>query len=82
MKLLAWIKPSLEGEDNKSSYKRLTALFFVIMDGYIIYSGKIDSEIMLWVHYSILAFILLLTGIISAQNVIEFKNGSKSDKKE
>lgn len=81
MKFIAWLKPSLEGEDNKSSYKRLTALFFVIMDGYIIYSGKINSEIMLWVHYSILAFILLMTGIISAQNIIEFKNGKK-DKEE
>lgn len=71
-KLIQWLKPSFEGTDGKVSYRRLTAFLFCWIDAYIILTAKVNTEIMLNVHYSILAFILLLTGIITTQNILQF----------
>ena len=75
MNIIQWVKPSFEDNDGKSSYRRFTAFFFVIADGYLLYADRIKSDIMLSVHYSLLAFILILTGIVTFQNIIDFKNG-------
>lgn len=74
-KIIQWLRPSLEGDDGKSSYRRLTALFFVLVDGYLLYADRIKSTVMLNVHYSLLIFILCMTGIVTVQNIIDFKNG-------
>lgn len=74
-KIIQWLRPSLEGEDGKSSYRRLTALFFVLVDGYLLYADRIKTNVMLNVHYSLLIFILCMTGIVTVQNIIDFKNG-------
>lgn len=74
-KLIQWLRPSFEDSSDKSSYRRLTAFFFVIADGYLLYADRIKTPIMLNVHYSLLIFILIMTGIVTVQNIIDFKNG-------
>lgn len=74
-KLIQWLRPSFEDNEGKSSYRRLTALFFVLVDGYLLYADRIKTPIMLNVHYSLLVFILCMTGIVTVQNIIDFKNG-------
>jgi len=70
-KLIAWIRPSFEGNDHKLSFRRITAFVYVLVDLYITMTGRIASVEMLHVHYSILLFILILVGIITTQNLME-----------
>lgn len=70
-KIFNYLKPSFEGNDGKISYRRLTAFVYVITDVWLLVTGKINSIETLHAHYSLLIFILLLTGIITAQNILQ-----------
>lgn len=74
---LSWIRPSFQDNDGTASYRRLTAFFLVMLDAYIIIAGKITTGLMLNVHYTLLASFLLITGIITTQNVLQFLNKDK-----
>lgn len=72
-----WLRPSIEDHTGAASYRRLTALVFVILDLYIVATEKIKTQLMLNVHYSILVFVLVLIGIVTVQNVLTFLNKDK-----
>lgn len=74
-RLIQWIRPSFEDNEGKSSYRRFSAFYAICMDAYIIIGDKITNETMLWVHYSLLVYSLVMTGIVTVQNILDFKNG-------
>ena len=76
MNIIQWIRPSFEGEDGKSSYRRLSAFYALCMDMYLILADKITNPIIEHVHYSLLIYSLVMTGIVTIQNIIDLKNGS------
>ena len=80
MNIIQWLRPSFEDNDGKSSYRRLSAFYAICMDAYIILADKITNDTMLWVHYSLLVYSLVMTGIVTVQNIIDFKNGRINDK--
>ena len=79
---MAWIRPTFEGSDGKLSFRRSTAFVYVIVDLFIIMTGRIASVEMLHVHYSILLFILIMTGIITVQNLMELMPKFRGGKNE
>lgn len=79
--LINWIKPSFEDDKGSASYRRLTAFTFAALDLYIVGFDKVDSDIMLHVHYSILVFVLLLIGIVTVQNILTFFKKSNDESK-
>lgn len=80
MDFFQWLRPSFEGNDGKSSYRSLSAFYAIVMDAYIILGDKVQNDVMLWVHYSLLAYSLLMASVVTTQNIIDFKNGSKNEK--
>lgn len=69
-KILKWVIPSFEDNKGQASYKRLTAFSLLTLDSYLIIANKVDTSIMLNVHYSLLAAMLLTAAIITTENII------------
>lgn len=79
-RIIQWLKPSLEGDDNKSSYRRLSALVILMLMTYVTAAGKITTMIGLYVLMTHAVVFLLLVGIITADNIITLVNKYKNDK--
>lgn len=69
-----WIIPSFEGEDGKASFRRLTAFVLIIFESYMVFGDKIPEESRISLYYANLITILLIIGIVTTQNVLEFFN--------
>lgn len=76
-RLWAWLRPSLEGDDGKASYRRLSALVFILLICYMVLADKIQSNIHLYAFYGLLGTFLLLAAVITTSDIIKFKNGEK-----
>lgn len=80
MKFIQWIRPSFEDNDGKSSYRRITAFVFVCLISYMVVFDKVQQEVHLKVFYSMLVTLLLLIGIVTAQNILTFFNRKNDEK--
>lgn len=68
---------SLDNHTNGFSGRKLSALAAVIIGAYVtIFMLPAEGEIRLHALYAWLLFALLCLGIVTVQQVIEFKNGS------
>lgn len=85
LKPLIWLKPTLEGDDNKSSARRITAFLICGLytyGHYIIFKISTDFSVLFNVLILDALFILVLFGIITVQNLITLvkaKNNIKED---
>lgn len=91
MSLVTWLKESFNGEDGKASGKRITAFTFVALSvmivlcilclTYLIMSGRYKYEYRDVMKYSVTTLyiccgmILLLWGVVTFAQIIQFKNG-------
>jgi len=80
-----WLKPTLEGDDNKSSARRITAFVICVLyfyGHYKIFQISTDFDVLFKVLILDALFILVLFGIITVQNLImlfKIKNNIKVD---
>ena len=72
---ITWIKPSFEGSDGRSSYRALSAFILLLLICYKVIFDKSRIDIDLSILYSLEATFLLLTSVISAQNIITMIKG-------
>ena len=72
---ITWVKPSFEGTDGKASYRALSAFILLLLICYKVIFDKSRSNIDLNILYSLEATFLLLTSVISAQNIITMVKG-------
>jgi hypothetical protein len=72
---ILWMKRSFE-ENGEPSSRRFGAAHCMMLVTYIIIS-KSDINIYMW--YSLLVLTGLMWGLITAQNIIAFKNGDKTE---
>lgn len=79
-KLINYIRPSFEGDDGKLSYRRASAFVVLMLIVGMTIKGFIN-EYEISAFYGLLAFFLILTGIITADQLIRLKNGDKNDEK-
>lgn len=85
-KFLIWLKPTVEGDDGKSSARRLTAFWIVFLytigNGLMFYRCE-DWMVLLYLLVIDAIFILMLFGIITVSNLITFwkikNNSSETD---
>lgn len=80
-KFILWLKPTFEDANGTASYRRLTALVFTLLICYMIMSNYIQTMIHLHAFFGLLVSVLLLIGIITAQNIITIikgQNGSNA----
>lgn len=76
---LRWLKPSFEGGHGTASFRRFTAFWLVILDAYLIIADKLEESARIYVYYANLVTVLLIIGILTTQNVLEFFNrGNKN----
>lgn len=75
-----WAKPSFEGQNGTASFRRFTAFFLVMLDMYLILADKINEDQRVNVYYANLVAVLLIIGIVTTQNVLQFFNRGKEDK--
>lgn len=73
-KFIAWIRPSFEDNTGKASYRRITAFVFVWLMCYMVVCDKIKSDIHLKVFYAIEVGLMLMTGIVTTQNILTYFN--------
>jgi hypothetical protein len=71
-RIINWIRPSLEGDDNKSSYRRLSALVLLMLMVYLGVAGKITNTTMFYALLVYSSTFLMLVGILTADNIITF----------
>lgn len=83
MKFITWIKAAFEGSNQTASHRRLIAVlimaacyvpsraryYWMVKDPYWLILGSILDA----------AFVLLLTGIITAQDIVKFKTGKRDE---
>ena len=75
------ILDSFKANANGYSGRKLSSFFAVIMAAYVtIYKLPAEGEIRLHALYAWLLFALLCLGIVTVQQVIEFKNGRQTPK--
>ncbi len=70
-----WLRPTLEGDDNKSSARRITA--FIITTLYVLGNIQVfyiikETQLIMEVLILDAVFILVLFGIITIQNILTF----------
>lgn len=78
-KLIKYIRPSFEGEDGKFSYRRASAFVILCLIAGMTIKGFIN-EYEISALYGLIAFFLILTGIITADQLIRFKNGDNNQR--
>jgi hypothetical protein len=79
-----WLRPTVEGEDGKSSARRITA--FIVTALYVLGNIQVfyiikDTSLVMDVLILDAVFILVLFGIITIQNILTFfkmKNENKN----
>lgn len=79
-KFINWIIPTLEGQDGKASFRRLTALVLILLDIFLVLGDKLLETDRINVYYANLITILLIIGIVTTQNILEFFNRGKDGK--
>jgi len=79
-RILQWLRPSLEGDDGKASYRRLSAWAILMLMIYMTAAGKLTTMIGLYILITHAVVFLLLVGIITADNIITLVNKYKNDK--
>lgn len=72
---VSWIKHAFQGNDGKASYRALSAFVLLILICYKVIQNKTPTNIDLQVLYSLEVTFLLLTSVISIQNVITIIKG-------
>jgi nitrate/nitrite transporter NarK len=78
--LINWFLASVEDEKGKLSGRRATAFIFVLMAIYtLVEYMEMKAEVAEHIWYGILGMILLLFGVITWENVTNFKNGKKPE---
>ncbi len=77
-KLINYLRPSFEGEDGKLSYRRASAFVVLTLIVGMTIRGFVN-EYDISALYGLIAFFLILTGIITADQLIRFKNGEKQN---
>lgn len=80
--LVNWFKPSFEDGLGTASYKKLTAFGLFSTDIYMIYSDKIVNQVTLYTHYSLLIAMLLVSAIITVENLLTLARIFKGGKSE
>lgn len=86
MPFIAWAEPSVTGNDNKASGRKISSVVFMIM--IISTTGKLLAKDDVSLHQLYLLIVLvatflLLQGIITIQNIADiWKNGSQAPKVE
>lgn len=75
--LIHWLKPSFEGQHGTASFRRFTAFWLVVLDAYLIFADKLSESDRVNVYYANLAAILLIIGIVTTQNILQFFNRGK-----
>lgn len=73
-KLIKWIRPSFEDNTGKASYRRMTAFVFVCLICYMIIWDKVKTELQFKVLLALLITLMLLIGVVTAQNLLTFFN--------
>ena len=76
MKFINKLFASLDNHSLGYSGRKLTALFCVLYGAYL--SKDLEGENRLHACYAFLAVALLCLGIITIQNIIDFKNGKQT----
>lgn len=80
-KIWDYIKPSIEGRDGHLSYRRVSAIVVLMLIVKMVMDRFINNfEVQ--VIYGLIVFFLLLTGMITADQLIRIKNGNKSKEDE
>lgn len=79
MDMVAWIRPTFEGQDGKASFRRFSALTLIILDIYLVVCDKLSESDRLNVYFANLVTVLLIIGIVTTQNILEFFNRGKKD---
>lgn len=69
---------SLDNHSLGYSGRKLTALFSILMGAYITYC-KLPQDAYLHALYAWQMLCVLCLGIVTAEQIIKFKNGSKED---
>lgn len=73
-KFITWIRASFEDNTGKSSYRRITTFVFVCLISYMVIWDKVKTDIHFKVFLSLLVTMLLLIGIVTTQNILQFFN--------
>jgi hypothetical protein len=76
MNLLRKIDASLDTHSKGWSARKLTALFAVIMAAYIT-KFELPQEAQLHALYAWLLLVVMCLGIVTAEQIIKFKNGNE-----
>lgn len=79
---ISWIRPSFEGADGKASYRALSAFVLLLLICYKVIFDPSRESVDLSILYSLETTFLLLTSVISMQNVITMIKGYNSNSKE
>lgn len=76
--MVRWVKPSFEGQDGTASFRRFVAFSLILLDIFLVICDKLNEEQRLAVYYANLATVLLIIGIVTTQNILEFFNRGKN----
>lgn len=79
--LFNYIRPSMEGDDGKFSYKRISAFVILGLISYMVKVGFTNSY-QISALYCLSGLFLLLAAVVSFDQLIRFKNGSEDKKEE
>lgn len=81
--IVRWLKPTVEGPDGVASFRRFVAFTLIILDIFLVVGDKLNEGQRLAVYYANLVTVLLIIGIITTQNILEFFNrGNKNGNNE
>lgn len=76
MKVINYVLASFEGEDGKLSYRRCSAFIVLYLISYLVLKGVKEAN-ELQALYALIVFFLVLSGFITADQLIRLKNGEK-----
>ncbi len=77
-RFLLWLKPSFEGDDNKSSFRRISAFIILLVMIYVGVAGTVTSMLHLYVLAIYATAFLMLVGIITIDNILTLINTYKN----
>lgn len=80
--IISWIRPAFEGNDGKASMRSISAFILLFLICYKVAFDKNRTEYDVSILYSLETTFLLLTSVISIQNVIALVRGVNNNTKE